>query len=91
MNLKGYTFYHIDFRIVHLTHSFDDSFRLRTNVYVCYQPAVIACAVLWLAARIAQVKLPTSPPWWELFEAELEDILLKEFYSNFLFTFFFLI
>ncbi|PKC08144.1 cyclin-like protein [Rhizophagus irregularis] len=43
---------------------------LRTNVYVCYQPATIACAVIWLAARIAQVKLPTSPPWWELFEAE---------------------
>ncbi|CAB4399703.1 unnamed protein product [Rhizophagus irregularis] len=47
---------------------------LRTNVYVCYQPATIACAVIWLAARIAQVKLPTSPPWWELFEAELEDM-----------------
>ncbi|CAG8436186.1 13046_t:CDS:2 [Funneliformis mosseae] len=50
---------------------------LRTNVYVCYQPATVACAVIWLAARISQVKLPTSPPWWELFEAELEDILFE--------------
>lgn len=41
---------------------------------MCYQPPTIACAVIWLAARTAQVKLPTSPPWWELFDAELEDI-----------------
>ncbi|CAG8441932.1 6491_t:CDS:2 [Ambispora leptoticha] len=48
---------------------------LRTNIYVCYQPPTIACAVIWLAARIYQVKLPTEPPWWSLFEAKLEDIL----------------
>ncbi|CAG8595476.1 5548_t:CDS:2 [Paraglomus brasilianum] len=48
---------------------------LRTNIYVCYQPPTIACAVIYLAARICGVKLPTQPPWWELFEAELEDIL----------------
>ncbi|KAG9292132.1 hypothetical protein G9A89_005276 [Geosiphon pyriformis] len=48
---------------------------LRTNIYVCYQPPTIACAVIWLAARMCQVKLPTEPAWWELFEARLEDIL----------------
>ncbi|CAG8722235.1 26490_t:CDS:2, partial [Racocetra persica] len=31
--------------------------------------------LIWLAARVAQVKLPTSPAWWELFDSELEDIL----------------
>ncbi|KAJ3045529.1 hypothetical protein HDV00_009186 [Rhizophlyctis rosea] len=46
----------------------------RTIVSVCYQPSVIACAVIFLAARKCGVKLPTTPPWWELFEAELEDI-----------------
>jgi len=51
------------------------SISLRTNIYVCYQPPTIACAVIYLAARICGVKLPTQPPWWELFEAELEDIL----------------
>lgn len=30
--------------------------------------------MIWLAARVAQVKLPTSPAWWELFESELEDM-----------------
>ncbi|CAG8433547.1 6737_t:CDS:2 [Ambispora gerdemannii] len=53
---------------------------LRTNIYVCYQPPTIACAVIWLAARIYQVKLPTESPWWALFEAKLEDILLFHLY-----------
>lgn len=47
---------------------------LRTNVYVCYQPPTIACAVIYLAARTAGVTLPTNPPWWEIFDAELEDL-----------------
>ncbi|KAI9208543.1 cyclin-like protein [Polychytrium aggregatum] len=47
----------------------------RTNCCVCYQPSTIACAAIYLAARVLQIKLPTSPPWWEVFEASDEDIL----------------
>ncbi|KAK9709946.1 hypothetical protein K7432_008695 [Basidiobolus ranarum] len=47
---------------------------LRTNVYVCYQPPTIACAMIFLAARTCQIKLPLSPPWWEVFDASIEDM-----------------
>ncbi|KND01998.1 uncharacterized protein SPPG_02504 [Spizellomyces punctatus DAOM BR117] len=47
---------------------------LRTSIYVCYQPSTIACAVIYLAARVCKVKLPTNPPWWEVFDADLEDL-----------------
>ncbi|KAK3819552.1 MAG: cyclin-like protein [Benniella sp.] len=47
---------------------------LRTSVYICYQPPTIACSVIWLAAREAGVPLPTSPAWWEVLDADLEDI-----------------
>ncbi|KAL1920926.1 uncharacterized protein VTP21DRAFT_11561 [Calcarisporiella thermophila] len=47
---------------------------LRTNIYVCYQPPTIASAVIWLAARELGVKLPTNPPWWEVFDTTLEDM-----------------
>ncbi|KAJ3299431.1 hypothetical protein HK104_008937 [Borealophlyctis nickersoniae] len=47
---------------------------LRTNICVCYQPSTIACAVIFLAARVCKVKLPTNPPWWEVFEANFEDL-----------------
>ncbi|KAF9354532.1 hypothetical protein BGX34_010959 [Mortierella sp. NVP85] len=30
--------------------------------------------VIWLAAREAGVPLPTSPAWWEVLDADLEDI-----------------
>ncbi|KAG0000242.1 hypothetical protein BGZ65_004532 [Modicella reniformis] len=30
--------------------------------------------VIWLAAREAEVPLPTSPAWWEVLDADLEDI-----------------
>jgi len=48
--------------------------RLRTSIYICYQPPTIACSVIWLAAREAGVPLPTSPAWWEVLDADLEDI-----------------
>ncbi|ORZ11385.1 cyclin-like protein, partial [Lobosporangium transversale] len=47
---------------------------LRTSVYICYQPPVIACSVIWLAAREAGVPLPTNPAWWEVLDSDLEDI-----------------
>ncbi|TPX59785.1 hypothetical protein PhCBS80983_g02208 [Powellomyces hirtus] len=47
---------------------------LRTNIYVCYQPSTIACAAIFLSARVHKVKLPTEPPWWEVFDTDLEDM-----------------
>ncbi|KAJ1982815.1 hypothetical protein H4R34_001583 [Dimargaris verticillata] len=47
---------------------------LRTCIYVCYQPTTIACAVIFLAARQGQVKLPTKPAWWVVFGASLPDL-----------------
>ncbi|KAG0240768.1 cyclin-like protein [Mortierella sp. GBAus27b] len=47
---------------------------LRTSIYICYQPPTIACSVIWLAAREAGVPLPTTPAWWEVLDADLEDI-----------------
>jgi hypothetical protein len=43
---------------------------------VAYHPPSIACASIWLACRDLQIKLPTKPSvqWWELFEADIEDI-----------------
>jgi hypothetical protein len=48
--------------------------RLRTSIYICYQPPTIACSVIWLAARKENVALPTTPAWWEVLDARLEDI-----------------
>ncbi|RKP09450.1 cyclin-L1 [Thamnocephalis sphaerospora] len=47
---------------------------LRTPVYVLYQPHVLACAAVDLATRHCRVPMPTSPPWWEVFEAEADEI-----------------
>ncbi|RKP38569.1 cyclin-like protein [Dimargaris cristalligena] len=48
---------------------------LRTNIYVSYQPPIIACAALFLAARQCQVKLPDQPPWWTVFDSDLRDLV----------------
>jgi hypothetical protein len=47
---------------------------LRTNVYVSYQPQTIACAAIFLATHDFGVNLRTDPPWWDIFEATLDDI-----------------
>lgn len=50
----------------------NDSFR--SNVHVCYQPPTIACACIFLASRKCQIKLPTNPPWWEVFDTSEENL-----------------
>ncbi|TPX35757.1 hypothetical protein SmJEL517_g02009 [Synchytrium microbalum] len=50
----------------------NDSYR--TNVSVCYQPWTIACAVIYLVARKRAVPLPRHPPWYTLFDADIEDM-----------------
>ncbi|KAI7823645.1 cyclin-like protein [Kickxella alabastrina] len=47
---------------------------LRTPVYVCFQPETIACGAIYLAAHESQVRLPESPPWWVIFDANGEDV-----------------
>ncbi|KAI9034354.1 cyclin-like protein, partial [Hyaloraphidium curvatum] len=48
--------------------------RLRTPISVAYPVHTVACAAIWLAARQIGIALPTVPPWWQVFDAELEDL-----------------
>ncbi|KAJ1799926.1 hypothetical protein LPJ59_001481 [Coemansia sp. RSA 2399] len=48
---------------------------LRTPTYLCFQPETIACGVIYLAAYECDVPLPTSPPWWNIFDANGEDVV----------------
>ncbi|CAM9256935.1 unnamed protein product, partial [Heterosigma akashiwo] len=47
---------------------------LRTDLCLRHGAAVIACAAIYMAARVLRVPLPRSPPWWELFSAQLRDV-----------------
>uniref|UniRef100_A0A8C1UM96 Cyclin L1a n=1 Tax=Cyprinus carpio TaxID=7962 RepID=A0A8C1UM96_CYPCA len=50
---------------------------LRTNVFVRFQAETIACACIYLAARVLQISLPSRPQWYLLFgatEDEIKDI-----------------
>lgn len=64
----------------------NDSFR--TTLFCVYQPETIACACIFLAARMLKVPLPSEPiHWYELFDAktvDVENIALRilELYSN---------
>jgi len=51
----------------------NDSFR--TTLFCIYQPETIACACIFLAARMLKLHLPTEPiHWYELFDAKTEDV-----------------
>lgn len=53
---------------------------LRTDVFVRYQPEVIACACIYLTARKLKLPLPKNPAWYELFgvtETQIRDICLR--------------
>ncbi|KZT28510.1 cyclin-like protein [Neolentinus lepideus HHB14362 ss-1] len=49
---------------------------LQTPVYVLYPVPTIVSAAILLATRHLQIPLPSTPPncWWELFDAEWEDV-----------------
>ncbi|XP_067308428.1 cyclin-L1 [Pseudorasbora parva] len=47
---------------------------LRTNAFVRFEPETIACACIYLAARVLQIPLPSKPHWYLLFGATKEDI-----------------
>jgi transcription initiation factor TFIIIB Brf1 subunit/transcription initiation factor TFIIB len=48
--------------------------RLQTNIYVCYQPSVIACAAIYLASRKLGISLCMEPEWYLIFDTCLEDL-----------------
>ena len=45
---------------------------LRATLCVRHRAEVVACAVLFLAARRRRVPMPEHPPWWGLFEVDEE-------------------
>lgn len=48
---------------------------LQTEVYALYQPPTLACMAIFLTARDLGIALPTSPPWWELFDVREEEMV----------------
>jgi transcription initiation factor TFIIIB Brf1 subunit/transcription initiation factor TFIIB len=60
---------------------------LRSNVFVRFTPESIACACIFLSARVLGISLPTNPPWYSLFDVTHEDIveictIILELYSR---------
>lgn len=47
---------------------------LRTDVFVRFEPEAIACACIYLAARVLRIPLPSKPHWYLLFAATKGDI-----------------
>lgn len=47
---------------------------LRTTLCVRLKSEVVACGVVYAAARRFQVPLPENPPWWKAFDAEKSGI-----------------
>lgn len=63
----------------------NDSFR--TTVFCEYQPETIACACIFLAARMLKIALPSNPHWYEVFDATTEEVekialTILKLYSN---------
>jgi len=46
----------------------------RTTLCCEYQPHQLASAAVFLAARKQGLRLPSKPPWWEVFDSDLADI-----------------
>ncbi|ERN16839.1 cyclin-L1-1 isoform X2 [Amborella trichopoda] len=47
---------------------------LRTTLCVRFKSEVVACGVVYAAARRFQVPFPENPPWWKVFNAEKPEI-----------------
>jgi hypothetical protein len=46
----------------------------KTSLAVNYPPHVLACAAIFLAARMYYFVLPNSVKWWETFDTKIEDV-----------------
>lgn len=40
-----------------------------------FKSEVVACGVIYIATRRAQIPLPEDPPWWLVFDCEKREIL----------------
>ncbi|KAK9691832.1 hypothetical protein RND81_09G222900 [Saponaria officinalis] len=47
---------------------------LRTTLCVRFKSEVVACGVVYAAARRFGVPLPENPPWWKVFDADKSSI-----------------
>eukprot|EP00270_Netrium_digitus_P016975 TRINITY_DN6154_c0_g1_i1.p1 TRINITY_DN6154_c0_g1~~TRINITY_DN6154_c0_g1_i1.p1 ORF type:complete len:569 (-),score=53.60 TRINITY_DN6154_c0_g1_i1:537-2063(-) len=47
---------------------------LRTTLCVRFRSEVVACGVIYAAARRARIPLPENPPWWLCFDAQKDEI-----------------
>lgn len=47
---------------------------LRTTLCVRFKSEVVACGVVYAAARRFQIPLPENPPWWKAFDADKSGI-----------------
>ncbi|KAI7980092.1 Cyclin-L1-1 [Camellia lanceoleosa] len=47
---------------------------LRTTLCARFKSEVVACGVVYAAARRFQVPLPENPPWWKAFDADKSGI-----------------
>lgn len=54
----------------------NDSYR--TIIHILYQPNIIACAIIHMTSKSLGIGLPSSPPWYAVFDSELADIILIE-------------
>lgn len=50
----------------------NDSYR--TPACVIYQPHIIASGIIYLTAAKLEINLPENPPWWVVFDADLDDL-----------------
>ena len=54
--------------------AYASSSSLRTTLCVRFKSEVVACGVVYAAARRFQVPLPENPPWWKAFDADKSGI-----------------
>jgi hypothetical protein len=50
------------------------AYSYRLAIHCVHQPHVIAAACIALAAQDLQVALPVDPPWYRVFDVELQDL-----------------
>lgn len=48
---------------------------LRTDVFLRFRTETVACACIFLSARVLQIPLPEQPPWFFLFGATEQDLI----------------
>ena len=47
---------------------------LRANVFVRFTPEAIACACIFLSARVLKIPLPNAPSWYLVFDVTDKEV-----------------